>query len=103
MTNNMTNNMKKEDLKYFILIDKARKVDFDINKITKNDPVKQEEKRKIILLLQKLINDNQAIEAGFILYKKNRIIKYVMKFLANYYIKCFDGNVSLVGGIDLLF
>ena len=30
--------MKKDELKYFVLIDKARKVNFDINKITKNDP-----------------------------------------------------------------
>jgi len=98
-------NMKKDELKYFILIDKARKVNFDINKITKNDPVKQEEKRKVISLIHKLIHDNQVIEAGFILYKKNRIIKYIMKLLANYYIKCFDENASGGGrgGFDLLF
>jgi hypothetical protein len=97
------NNLKKDELKYFVLIDKARKVNFDINKITKNDPVKQEEKRKVISLIYKLIHDNQVIEAGFILYKKNRIIKYIMKLLANYYIKCFDENASNRGGFDLLF
>ena len=97
------NNLKKDELKYFVLIDKARKINFDINKITKNDPVKQEEKRKVISLIHKLIHDNQVIEAGFILYKKNRIIKYIMKLLANYYIKCFDEHASSGGGIDLLF
>ena len=97
------NNLKKDELKYFILIDKARKVNFDINRIIKNDPVKQEEKRKVISLIHKLIHDNQVIEAGFILYKKNRIIKYIMKLLANYYIKCFDENTYSGGGIDLLF
>jgi hypothetical protein len=97
--------MKKDELKYFILIDKSRKVNFDINKITKNDPVKQEEKRKVISLKHKLIHDNQVIEAGFILYKKNGIINYIMKLLANYYIKCFDENDSSWdgGGFDLLF
>tara|TARA_B110001469_G_C9567887_1_gene281600 strand:+ start:52 stop:360 length:309 start_codon:yes stop_codon:yes gene_type:complete len=99
------NKMKKDELKYFILIDKARKVNFDINKITKNDPVKQEEKRKVISLIHKLIHDNQVIEAGFILYKKNRIIKYIMKLLANYYIKCFYETASRggIGEFDLLF
>ena len=88
-----------KDIDYYILIDKARKVEFDINKIKKKDLIKQEEKRKIIMLIYKLINDNQTIEAGFILYKKNKIIKYVMTFLIQYYIKCFNNKTN----IDILF
>ena len=84
---------------YYILIDKARKVKFDINKIKKKELIRQEEKRKVIMILYKLINDNQTIEAGFILYKKNKIIKYVMRFLIKYYIKCFNDKTN----IDLLF
>ena len=71
---NNINNMNNGELKYFILIDKARKVNFDITKITKNDPVKQEEKHKVISLIHKLIHDNQVIEAGFILYKKIELL-----------------------------
>jgi len=88
-----------KDMDYYILIDKARKVKFDINKIKKKELIRQEEKRKVIMILYKLINDNQTIEAGFILYKKNKIIKYVMRFLIKYYIKCFNDKTN----IDLLF
>jgi len=88
-----------KDIDYYILIDKARKVEFDINKIKKKDLIKQDEKRKVIMLIYKLINDNQTIEAGFILYKKNKIIKYVMTFLIKYYMKCFNDKTN----IDILF
>jgi hypothetical protein len=68
-------------------------------KLKKKDLIKQDEKRKVIMLIYKLINDNQTIEAGFILYKKNKIIKYVMTFLIKYYMKCFNDKTN----IDILF
>ena len=82
--------LKPSDLKFFKYIADARAVNFDINKIVKKDPVKQEEKRKILLALKKILDDNQIVEAGFLMFKKNKLIRIVMKFLLNYYIKCFD-------------
>lgn len=93
-------NMKQSELKFFALISEARSVEFDINKIVKKDPIKQEEKRKILTVVKKIISDNEIVEAGFLLYKKHKLIKFVMKFLLNYYIKCFKIQNNQV---DLLF
>jgi len=94
-------NLKQSELKFFALIAEARNCNFDLNKITKKNPVKQEEKRKILKVIKKIINDNEIIEAGFILYKKHTLIKFVMKFLLNYYIKCFKTQNN--NQADLLF
>tara|TARA_Y100000590_G_scaffold340157_1_gene387891 strand:+ start:412 stop:711 length:300 start_codon:yes stop_codon:yes gene_type:complete len=94
-------NMNQSELKFFTLIAEARNSNFDINKIVKKDPIKQEEKRKILSVVRKIINDNEIIEMGFLLYKKNKIIKYIIKFLLNYYIKCFKTQNN--NQIDLLF
>jgi hypothetical protein len=94
-------NMNKYELKFFTLIAEARNSNFDINKIVKKDPIKQEEKRKILSVVRKLINDNEIVEAGFLLYKKYQLIKFVIKFLLNYYIKCFKPHNN--NQFDLLF
>ena len=92
--------MNQSELKFFKLISDARNVNFNLEAITKKDPVKQEEKRKILKVVRKIISDNEMVEAGYLLYKKHRIIKFTMKFLLNYYIKCFSKNSNQV---DILF
>ena len=94
-------NLKLSELKFFALIAEARNSKFDLNKIIKKDPIKQEEKRKILTVVRKIINDNEIVEAGFLLYKKHKLIKFVMKFLLNYYIRCFKTQNNNLA--DLLF
>jgi hypothetical protein len=79
----LTNNQKK----FLELVIKARNLRFNVNKIVKKDPIKQEEKRKILALAHKNIHDNSCVEVLLILIKRNILLKTALFFLINYYIK----------------
>ena len=97
--NNLTNNQKK----FLELVIKARSLNLNINKIVKNDPIKQEEKRKILKLAHKNIHDNSCIEVLLILIKRNFIIKTALFLLINYYIKSLSKNSTSENDDDDIF
>ena len=87
---NLTNNQKK----FLELIIKARKLHFDVNKIIKKDPIKQDEKRKILTLAHKQICDNDSVEVLLILIKRNMLLKTSLFFLIKYYIKAITNSLT---------
>ena len=95
----LNNNQRK----FLELVIKARNLDFDLDKIKKKDELKQEEKRKILKIAHKNINDNECIEVLLILIKKNIIIKTAIFFLIKYFIKSFSSSGSSSDDNDDLF
>jgi len=88
---NLTNNQRN----FLELVAKARNLHFNIDKIVKKDPIKQEEKRKILALAHKNIHDNGCVEVLLILIKRNILIKTALFFLIKYYIKSFEqGSIN---------
>lgn len=85
-------NYSSSEIKFLNMIYEARKINFDIDKIIKKDNKKQEEKRKILIAINKMIFDKDIVEATMILYRKNKIVKLVFKKFINYYIVNFQGN-----------
>ena len=85
-------NYTDQEVKFLNLIYAARKVSFDINKIVKRDLKKQEEKRKILIAINKAIFDTEIVEAGIISYRRNKIIRYIVKYFIKYYIKSFESS-----------
>ena len=85
-------NYSSSEIKFLNMIYEARKINFDINLIIKKDKKKQEEKRKILIAINKMIFDKDIVEATMILYRKNKIVKLVFKKFINYYIVNFQGN-----------
>ena len=90
----LTNNQKK----FLELVIKARNLHFDKNKIVKKDPIKQEEKRKILTLAHKNIHDNNFVDVLLILIKRNIFLKTALFFLIKYYIKSLESNS--ISGFD---
>ena len=94
---------------FFNLLYRARSVDFDIEKIVKNNPQKQEEKRSVIKLIYKCIYDKEMVDGALVLYKKNKMTCILSKFLISYYIKALTGSKKTNKGIritedtDILF
>jgi hypothetical protein len=95
----LTNNQKK----FLELVIKARHLHFDVNKIIKNNPVKQEEKRKMLMLARKNIHDNDSIEVLLILIKRNILLKTALFFLIRYYIKAITNSLENIIDDDDLF
>ena len=88
---------------------RARSVEFNIESIVKHDPQKQEDKRKIMRLVYKIITDKEMVDGALILFKKNKMMRILARFLINYYIKALTGSKKTNKGIrisedtDLLF
>lgn len=94
--------MNKLETKYWESINKARQVDFDLNKIHKKDKQKEENKRKVLKAIYIGIHNKEILEAGCILYQKNAITRLFHTQLMKYYIKSFDINSDSSEKIDLL-
>jgi hypothetical protein len=86
------NECTKLEKDFFKLLYNARNVQYDLELIIKKNKKKQDEKRKILKIIHKCIYDRELIEGGIILYRKNKLIRVVFKFLINYYIKSFTGK-----------
>ena len=85
-------NYTEPELKFLNLIYAARKVTFDINKIVKRDLKKQEDKRKILIAINKIIFDTEIVEAGIIIHRKIKIMRYMTNYFIKYYIKNFESS-----------
>ena len=95
---NLTNNQKK----FLELVIKARHLHFNVDKIVKNDPTKQDEKRKILTLAHKQICDNDSVEVLLILIKRNMLLKTALFFLIKYYIKAItSSSINKIDDDDL--
>ena len=95
---NLTNNQKK----FLELVIKARHLHFNVDKIVKNDPTKQDEKRKILILAHKQICDNDSVEVLLILIKRNMLLKTALFFLIKYYIKAItSSSINKIDDDDL--
>ena len=104
------NTLTKVEREFFNLLYRARSIPFDLEKITKTDPQKQEDKRKVMKLVYKCVYDKEMIDGALILFKKNKMIRIISKFLINYYIKALTGSKKTNKGFkiteedtDLLF
>jgi len=97
------------ETEFFNLLYRARSVEFNEEAIVKKDPQKQDEKRKVMKLVYKCIYDKEMVDGSLILFKKNKMMRILAKFLINYYIKALTGSKKTNKGIkitedtDLLF
>ena len=107
-TKNITD-LTPVETEFFNLLYRARSVEFKEEAIIKKDPQKQDEKRKVMRLVYKCIYDKEMVEGSLILFKKNKMMRILAKFLINYYIKVLTGSKKTNKGLkitedtDLLF
>jgi len=107
-TKNVTD-LTPVETEFFNLLYRARSVEFKEEAIVKKDSQKQDEKRKVMKLVYKCIYDKEMVEGSLILFKKNKMMRIVAKFLINYYIKALTGSKKTNKGLkitedtDLLF
>lgn len=107
-TKNITD-LTPVETEFFNLLYRARSVEFKEEAIIKKDPQKQDEKRKVMRLIYKCIYDKEMVEGSLILFKKNKMMRILAKFLINYYIKALTGSKKTNKGLkitedtDLLF
>lgn len=109
MTTKHISELTPVEKEFFNLLYRARSVEFNIDNIKKIDPQKQEDKRKVMKLVYKCIHDKEMIDGALILFKKNKIMRILSKFLINYYVKAITGSKKTNKGLkitedtDLLF
>ena len=109
MSGKSINELTPTESEFFNLLFRARSVDFNIEKIVKKDAQKQDEKRKVMKLVYKCIYDKEMVDGALILFKKNKMMRILAKFLINYYIKSLTGSKKTNKGLkiteetDLLF
>lgn len=109
MSGKSINELTPTESEFFNLLFRARSVEFNIEKIVKKDAQKQDEKRKVMKLVYKCIYDKEMVDGALILFKKNKMMRILAKFLINYYIKSLTGSKKTNKGLkiteetDLLF
>lgn len=86
--------MSNLENKFWMLIKKAHSIKFDKSKIRYSKKSNREEKLKILVGLDVALHNKELLEAGCILYRKNPIIRLVLKKLLKFYMKSFDVNIS---------
>ena len=88
--------------KFYILLQKAINVEYDLNKIIKKDKEKQQKKREMLKGMYVCIHNPDIIKMGLILYKKNSLGRILFHQLLKYYIKAFDQNNNIDEDDDFL-
>jgi hypothetical protein len=84
--------MSNLETKFWILVKKAHTIKFDKNKIRYSKKSNREDKLKILVGIDVAIHNKELLEACCILYRKNPIIRLVVKKLVKFYMKSFDQN-----------
>ena len=109
MTTKSISDLTPVETEFFNLLYRARSVEFNEESIVKKDLKKQDEKRKVMRLVYKCIHDKEMVEGSLILFKKNKMMRILAKFLINYYVKAVTGSKKTNKGLkitedtDLLF
>ena len=88
--------MTKAEGKYYLYIQKAIDIDpfYDLNKITKKDLVKQEQKKTLLKGIHICVHNPDLIKMGVIIYKKYVFSRVMYHQLIKYYVKSFTNKES---------
>ena len=86
--------MSKIEEKFWVLVKKVHAVKFDKDKIRYSKKSNREEKLKILIAIDIAVHNKELLEACCILYRKNTIIRMVLKQLFKFYMKSFDQSVN---------
>jgi len=91
------------EAKFFLLLQKAIDVNYNLSKIVKKDKEKQQKKRDMLKGMYTCIHNPDIIKMGLIIYKKNSISKILFHQLLKYYIKSFEQHNEIEEENDEIF
>ncbi len=80
---------QKLEREYWLKVQEARKYKIDIDRIIKENKIKQESTRKIIKAAKIVLENKEILEGGCEMYKRYKVIRMTSDFLLKYYIKTF--------------
>lgn len=74
---------------FWLKVKKARGYRVDLERIVKEDKVREESTRKIIKAYQIGLDNKELLEGACEMYKRYRLIRMTADFILNYYISTF--------------
>ena len=85
----MSEKEKKLEREFWLKIQEARKYKIELDKIVKEDKVREESTRKIIRASQIALENKEFLEGGCEMYKRYKMIRITSDFILKYYISKF--------------
>ena len=85
----MSEKEKKLEREFWLKIQEARKYKIDLDRIVKEDKIREESTRKIIRAAQIALENKEFLEGGCEMYKRYKMIRLTGDFILKYYISTF--------------